>query len=305
MLTVPGKGLPQLESFDKFFQMFGSGVISQPSDNPSPAASTPVHLSQLPSDQSPNLDHGKSFPTAVPYIHDPSGDGSGARQRQTGPRRSEDPQKTSSRHIQQNVPTVETVDPKSHQAALQRNALHRQQLAEVIAEHNKIVKERQEEIIKTSEEDTDNDTYENRSVNKSSKPKLRNQSQSQIDSKENKLNLKEFIKNRSKSKITNQKGLSDIQSEVVENLNLIGQLAEEIFDLDVKAYEVFSNIKNHKKKKNSKEIKKQQSKTVSIHSDEYEDSGEEDSFIKPVQNKSKSPRLANGRIRNIGLKIRQ
>merc|ERR1712055_191358 len=184
MLTGPGKGSPQLESFDKFFQMFGSGAISQPSSIPSPPVSSPVHLSQLPSDQSANLDHGKSFPTAVPYIHDPSGDGPGVRQQQPGPGRSEDPQRTSAGHIQHSVPSVETADPNGHQAALHRNALHRQQLAEVIAEHNKIVKEKQEEITRTSEEDTGNDEQENRSLNTSVKPKLRSQAQSQIATEE-------------------------------------------------------------------------------------------------------------------------
>ena len=66
----------------------------------------------------PNANGGKSFPAALPYVHDTSGDGAGQRQQQAGiimeePAQSVQPQSEA------------PADPDSHEAALQRNALHR------------------------------------------------------------------------------------------------------------------------------------------------------------------------------------
>ena len=61
---------------------------------------------------------GKSIPAALPYVHDTSGDGAGQRQQQAGTIREEP---TQSVQPQSEAPA----DPDSHEAALQRNALHR------------------------------------------------------------------------------------------------------------------------------------------------------------------------------------
>ena len=57
----------------------------------------------------------------MPYVHDPSGDGPAARRQQAAANRSKNPHQIP----QQAAAKNEVVDPKSHEAALQRNALHR------------------------------------------------------------------------------------------------------------------------------------------------------------------------------------
>merc|ERR1739838_1289550 len=113
-----GHPQPQLEWFYNFFKQCGSGQFSQQTFNrPSPPSrSAPSPQFQAPSSLNTNVDSGKSFPTAAPYVHDPSGDGPAARQQQAATKRAED----TSLPIRTNpVTNTDVVDPKSHEAALQ------------------------------------------------------------------------------------------------------------------------------------------------------------------------------------------
>ena len=106
---------------------------------------------------------GRSFPTAVPYVHDPSGDGRAARLQKAGEASRTD------EYISLDKTNVSQVDTASHEAALQKAALHRwgavrlnqtdlltvtrRQLDQVIARHMQVVSEREEEIGRTSDEE--------------------------------------------------------------------------------------------------------------------------------------------------------
>merc|ERR1712083_701530 len=236
-LCVHTHARPQLESFDHFFEKFGSGKFSQPAPQSSP---------QLASSQSQNQDAkiGRVFPTAVPYVHDPRGDGPAALQQEGG------------------QATPAPADPKSHQAALARNALHRQQLAEVIEKHNKKTAEREQEVIRASAEETDegkvvssqiSSTHSRISTGKNKPKAVRN------------FNLEKFLKKetKNKEKESDKEVLGDIKENVLENLDLILMLAEEIADLDTQAFDVFSkkNIDKRKKIYNSKKTKGVKAKT--------------------------------------------
>jgi len=265
---------PQLESFDHFFEQFGSGKFSQPA---------PPSTPQLTSSQSQNgdADIGRVFPTAVPYVHDTRGDGPAARQQQ---------ERGSHRRVQvTHVPatlqqqvggqaTPAPADPKSHQAALARNALHRQQLAEVIERHNKKTVEREQEIVRASAEETDDGkvgTSQKSSTN------------SRISSGRNRpkavrnFHLEKFLKKetKNKEKDSDEEVLGDIKENVLENLDLILMLAEEIADLDTQAFDVFSKkslnkrkkIYNLKKTKGLKDKTKKSSEDLLLIDDEFEE----------------------------------
>ena len=107
------------------------------------------------------------------------------------------------------------------------------------------------------------------------------------------------MKTDTKGEIKKPEGLSDIQAEVVENLDLIGQLAEQIAELDIQAYDVFSKQKNNRRTKSSKFEKKANRKESRRDSFEYEDIEDEEYFVETERKSS------NGRIRNVGLRIRQ
>ena len=130
-----------------------------------------------------------------------------------------------------------------------------------------------------------------------------------MPSKENEFNLEAFLKTELKEESKKPEGLSDIQAEVVENLDLIAQLAEQIAELDIQAYDVFSKQRSHKRQKNyklgKKASRKESRKESREESYEYEDIEDEDYFVEPERKSSKSQRLPTGRIRNLGLRIRQ
>jgi len=253
-LCIHSHARPQLDSFDHFFEQIGSGKFSQPAPPPSKP--------QLTSSQSQkgNANNGRVFPTAVPYVHDPSGDGPAARQQQArgGHRRAP---ATIQQQVEGQV-TPGPVNTKSHQEALARNALHRQQLAEVIEKHNKNIAEREQEIVRASAEETD----EGRIVTSQIASK-----QSKISTGRNrpkavrKFDLEKFLKKgtKNKEKDSDEEGLGDIKENVLENLDLILTLAEEIADLDTKAFDVFSkkNLDKQKKTYNLKKAKDSKDKT--------------------------------------------
>jgi hypothetical protein len=96
--------------------------------------------------------------------------------------------------------------------------------------------------------------------------------------------------------------LDDIKEDVIENLDLIGLLAEQIAELDNQAYQVFSKQKEVKRKKSSnfkKKPRRKESRRESYEEEEYEDEAEAER--ETVNQRTQS----NGRIRNIGLRIRQ
>jgi len=236
---------PQLESFDHFFEQFGSGKFSQQAPQSTP---------QLSSSQSQNQDGkiGRVFPTAVPYVHDPRGDGPAARQQQARGSHRRGQVTPVPATLQQQVGVQATpapADPKSHQAALARNALHRQQLAEVIEKHNKKTSEREQEIVRASAEETDegkvgtsqlSSTHSRISTRRNRPKAVRNS------------NLGKFLKKETKNKEmeSDEEVLGDIKENVLENLDLILMLAEEIADLDTQAFDVFSKKNMNKRKKN-------------------------------------------------------
>merc|ERR1712083_858376 len=256
-LCVHTHARPQLESFDHFFEKFGSGKFSQPAPQSSP---------QLASSQSQNQDAkiGRVFPTAVPYVHDPRGDGPAARQQQArgGQRRGEVTPAPATLQQVGGQATPAPADPKSHQAALARNALHRQQLAEVIEKHNKKTAEREQEVIRASAEETDEGKVETSHISST---------HSRISTGKNKpkavrnFNLEKFLKKetKNKEKESDKEVLGDIKENVLENLDLILMLAEEIADLDTQAFDVFSkkNLNKRKKNYNSKKTKGVKAKT--------------------------------------------
>jgi len=268
---------PQLDSFDSFFEQFGSAKFSQPASQPSAEPSS-RQLTSSPS-QTQNAELGKAFPTAVPYVHDPRGDGPVAHQQEAG--------------RAQGKGQV-TPDPKTHQAALARNALHRQQLAEVIEKHNREITRKQEEIVRASAEETEEEiqtpSKEAVVIARKNKPK---------SSKH--FNLEKFLKKDpiEEKSDSEKEYLGDIKEDVLENIDLILQLAEEIAELDVQAFDVFSKKKFRNRKKNfnsKKTIRKEvSSEETELEDDEYhEQSDNTRKQVKPT-----------GRIRNIGLKIRQ
>ena len=90
---------------------------------------------------------------------------------------------------------------------------------------------------------------------------------------------------------------SEIKEDAVENLNLIVKLAEQIAELDNQAYDVFTKkrVGNRKKNKKFKKTKsRKENRRYSFEDEEYEDSELVGSRVSP-----------NGRIKNVGLKIRQ
>ena len=95
--------------------------------------------------------------------------------------------------------------------------------------------------------------------------------------------------------------LDEIKEDVIENLDLIGLLAEQIAELDIQAYQVFSKQKEGKRKKSSNFMKKprrKENRRESYEEEEYED---EDLLNEAVHSRTRS----NGRIRHLGLRIRQ
>merc|ERR1711913_225480 len=129
----------------------------------------------------------------------------------------------------------------SHEEALQRNALHRQQLAEVIEKHNQVLTERQQEVAK-KETDNGREGFEASSGVKTGRKKQQTAA---------KFKLEKFLKNepKSKGKDLDTDGFIDIKEDVVENLDLIVQLAEEISELDSIAFDYFSNKNSERRKK--------------------------------------------------------
>lgn len=273
-LCVHTHARPQLESFDHFFEKFGSGKFSQPA---------PPSTPQLTSSQSHNgdADIGRVFPTAVPYVHDTRGDGPAARQQQARGSHRRVQITPVPATLQQQVggqATPAAADPKSHQAALARNALHRQQLAEVIERHNKKTVEREQEIVRASAEETDegkvgtsqiSSTHSRISTGRNRPKAVRN------------FNLEKFLKKETKNKEndSNEEVLGDIKENVLENLDLILMLAEEIADLDTQAFDVFSKksvnkrkkIYNLKKTKGLKDKTKKSSDDLLLIDDEFEE----------------------------------
>jgi len=282
-------GFPQLESFDRFFEKFGSTQFTRPtaSNPPSNSQPLPPQTPQFQPSARPSNDVGKVFPTAVPYVHDPRGDGSFARSQQRP-----------SQGTQNEKPPGNT---KQHQEALQRNALHRQQLAEVIASHNKVLEQREQEIIRASSEEEQDDIGETRIFQKPT-----HKSSKKSKGKQTRFNFERFLRTedlKHKEEKEDANSLTDIEKDVVENLNLIGQLAEEIALLDVQAYDIFSRQKSSalrkrpNRKGNSREIKEEEDEEEYFNLEEDE---EED-----VEHDQSNKILSNGRIRNIGLRIRQ
>ena len=99
--------------------------------------------------------------------------------------------------------------------------------------------------------------------------------------------------------------LDEIKEDVIENLNLIGLLAEQIAELDIQAYQVLSKQKEGKRKKSSnfkKKPRRKENRKESYEEEEYED----EDLLDEAERKTANPRTQlNGRIRNIGLRIRQ
>ena len=99
--------------------------------------------------------------------------------------------------------------------------------------------------------------------------------------------------------------LDYIKEDVIENLDLIGLLAEQIAELDIQAYQVFSKQREGKRKKIStfkKKPRRKENMRDSYEEEEYED----EDLLLEAERKTASPRTqSNGRIRNIGLRIRQ
>ena len=79
------------------------------------------------------------------------------------------------------------------------------------------------------------------------------------------FDLEKFLKKETKNKEneSDEEGLGDIKENVLENLDLILTLAEEIADLDTKAFDVFSkkNLDKQKKTYNLKKAKDSKDKT--------------------------------------------
>ena len=96
--------------------------------------------------------------------------------------------------------------------------------------------------------------------------------------------------------------MTDIQTEVVENLELIGQLAELIAKLDIQAYQVFSKQKSHESRQKSSKQKKKASRKETRRDFHDDEKGVE--YVLETEQKP-SRRLGSGRIKNVGLRIRQ
>ena len=126
--------------------------------------------------------------------------------------------------------------------------ISRKQLAEVIESHNKVVAGKQEEILDDEEipgrgnyGKYDKKLYKKKKVTFSFMYMLPSFHQT-IFQAYKKFNLYKYLQQepRDALKQSQKAVLSDIQEEVVENLQLIRQLAEQIRKLDYEAYKVLS-----------------------------------------------------------------
>jgi len=197
--------------------------------------------------------------------------------------------------------------PQDHATALERHSLQKQQLAEVVEEHNKVVNFRAKLIQSEKESQNQEPTTEaqdstNIDINEKLVKVGKDSSTSKlsaflnIDERKNDSDRdnKQDLRTENEEEET---PLSDLREDVIKNLELITELVEQVRKLDILAKSVDkSKSWQHKDEFYDEEYY--------FYDNDIEDI--EDEYNKDEQNRENtvSRRPTNNRSKNIGLKIR-
>jgi len=122
------------------------------------------------------------------------------------------------------------ITPEDHAAALERHQIHKQQLAEVVEQHKSLVGQKEQQIIQKAEKEPQ---HEIKSNQEPIQEKLFS-----VD-KEESINQNVVLDNREENIALNEipdveskEPLTELQREIIDNLELIGKLVKEVHQLE-------------------------------------------------------------------------
>jgi len=122
------------------------------------------------------------------------------------------------------------ITPEDHAAALERHQIHKQQLAEVVEQHKSLVGQKEQQIIQKAEKEPQ---HEIKSIQEPIQEKLFRVDKEEsahenvvLDNREENIALNEIPDVESKEPLT------ELQREIIDNLELIGKLVKEVHQLE-------------------------------------------------------------------------